>query len=396
MIIETTVQTLLTYLGRVAPACSQNPKANEDDLTTGILMYVEGNKVHLKGFDNYTQITSSFEIPGENCTAGDKGVVVPPAFLTQLLRALPAADTVRLTYDGDTMLHVDLGASRFSARVRGVAVEQYPGFEQSDEASMLFTLPGKDLKAMMGSTIFCASKDDFRDYLKTVRFKAHDNELSVTALDGHRMARAMITPAELVETEGGNGFFLISIKAATMLHRMLQDSQDLITVRQTSDYMVAELGSTTITIGLMKCKYPNVDGVYQRLENATCRYQINRKELLTNIKSAALFSNKRFNHLNLLFNGEDSTVHLRARQSEVGEANAGMSMEPQCYNATEVEYDLNADYFFEVVSAIDTDSILLYSFQGDKPATTNIQIEPIHLGKEPVFTQKYAISLVRV
>lgn len=395
MIIETTVQTLLTYLGKVAPACAQNPKANEDDLTTGILMYVEGNKVHLKGFDNYTQITSSFEIPGENCTAGDKGAVVPPAFLTQLLRALPAADTVRLTYDGDTMLHVDLGASRFSARVRGVTVEQYPGFEQSDEVSMLFTLPGKDLKAMMGSTIFCASKDNFRDYLKTVRFKAHDNELSVTALDGHRMARAMITPAELVETEGSNGFFLISIKAATMLHRMLQDSLDLITVRQTSDYMVVELGSTTITIGLMKCKYPNVDGVLNKLENATCRFQINRKELLTNIKSAALFSNRRFNHLNLLFNGEDSTVHLRG-QSEVGEANAGMSMEPQCYNATEVEYNLNADYFFEVVSAIDADSILLYSFQGDTPATANIQIEPLHLGKEPAFTQKYAISPVSV
>lgn len=396
MIIETTVQTLLTYLGRVAPACSQNPKANEDDLTTGILMYVEGNEVHLKGFDNYTQITSSFEIPGENCTAGDKGVVVPPAFLTQLLRALPAADTVRLTYDGDTMLHVDLGASRFSARVRGVAVEQYPGFEQSDEVSMLFTLPGKDLKAMMGSTIFCASKDNFRDYLKTVRFKAHGNELSVTALDGHRMARSMITPTELVETEGSDGFFLISIKAATMLHRMLQDSQELITVRQTSNYMVVELGNTTVTIGLMKCKYPNVDGVLNKTENATCRFQINRKELLTNIKSAALFSNKRFNHLNLLFNGEDNTVHLRASQSEVGEANAGMGMKPQCYVDREVEYNLNADYFFEVVSAIDTDSILFYSFQGKAAAYANIQIEPIHLGKEPAFAQKYAISLVRV
>ena len=78
------------------------------------------------------------------------------------------------------------------------------------------------MKSIIDSSVFCVSNEDFRDYLKGIRFELNGSKLEIFTSDGHRMA---ILETQLAnQTSSGSFGAIITKKCAAQLSKILNDS----------------------------------------------------------------------------------------------------------------------------------------------------------------------------
>ena len=72
-------------------------------------------------------------------------------------------------------------------QIKSMSQEKFPELMTSNDAPY-FEVPSKDLKNMIGETVFAVSEDETRYFMNGVYFEKKDDNLNLVATDGRRLS----------------------------------------------------------------------------------------------------------------------------------------------------------------------------------------------------------------
>ncbi|SFJ78321.1 MULTISPECIES: DNA polymerase III subunit beta [Succinivibrio] len=338
------LSNLKKQLDEVAGIAGTAP--NKEDITQNILINVSENSLNLKA-TNYN-IELKTIIPLDDVES-DGEITVNANKLRDTLSNLDINSVVSITLDEDkNVLVISDGNTSFEIRTRSSI--DFPSFELEDIEQEI-TIKQCLLKSIIDSSVFCVSNEDFRDYLKGIRFELNGQKLEIFTSDGHRMA---ILETQLSTQNASSGSFgaIITKKCAAQLSKILNDSgESEVVLKFTKNAVRTSCNNFSLASKLINCGYPNVRTVIPKSIDTTI--SIPRVTFNKLIQQVSVLSSKRVNGVSFSFgNGK---VDLRSENSEHEVATASLAL-PDAQ--TPIEISLNGQYVRDVLNVIKTDNVL--------------------------------------
>ena len=380
------VQTIIGPISQVSNICVTNSR-NPDDLAQFILFDVKTTLLTLVGTDNNVQLKAEIPLPEGACTSEGTFLMLASK-AGEFFKSLGSQDDVSMELvEEEDILNIESNQANFSIRIRKLVEDNpFPIFRLDNESSnKSFAIAENKLRYMLDKSVFCVSKDNYRDYLKGVRFELEGNHFTIFALDGHRMAALETDLDEAVPEEIK---FLMSLRGVNELQKLLNNNQsDLLTLQVSENFVSTQINNYTITTCLLKCRYPDVRKVIP--SQCAPELAVPLDLLKTYVKRVSLFSNKRLNLINLLFTHNTLTLFSQNSEHELGSAKIGID-----YPDTEGhrESNLNADFLKEFLNAIDTEQVVF----GFAPPYSNTMLRPINEVNDLGIRARYVVSHIVV
>ena len=363
----------LTQVSSVAGSPS-----GKDDITQNVLISVKNNELTFKC--TVYSIEMSVVIPGIADVQSEGSTTVNAAKLRDSCKNLDQSALVTFDYDeNNEVLLVSSGTAQFQIRTRNAM--EFPSFEQEDIEQKV-VLKQKQLKSIIDKSIFCISNEDFREYLKGMRFEADGENISVFTSDGHRMAILETTVDTPVSQAFGS---VLTRRCAAELAKILSDSEDPVELIFTKNAVSTSCNGYTLTSKLLICGYPNVRAVIPK--SVDISVEVPRNNLKLAISRVNVLSSKRVNAVNLVFNNDK--LNLKSENSEHEVATESLNIS---YNLNPIDMSLNASYVAEVLNAITTENV---RFCFTNPII-NTLIEPCETVDDNGVRARYIISRVVV
>ena len=315
----------------------------KDDITQNVLISIKNNELTFKC--TVYSIEMSVVIPGVADVESEGATTVNAAKLRDSCKNLDQSALVTFDYDeSNEILLVSSGTAQFQIRTRNVL--EFPTFEHEDVEQRI-VLKQNQLKAIIDKSIFCISNEDFREYLKGMRFEVDGENVSVFTSDGHRMAVIETTlDAPISQPLGSN----LTRRCAAELTKILKDSDEPVELAFTKNSVSTSCNGYTLTSKLLICGYPNVRAVIPKSIDVSV--EVPRAELKNAISRVNVLSSKRVNAVNLVF--ADDRLNLKTENSEHEVATESLNIS---YNLNPIDMSLNAGYVTEVLNAISTDNV---------------------------------------
>lgn len=338
------LSNLKKQLDEVAGIAGTAP--NKEDITQNILINVSDNMLNLKA-TNYN-IELKTIIPLDDVES-DGEITVNANKLRDTLSNLDINSVVSITLDEDkNVLVISDGNTSFEIRTRSSI--DFPSFELEDIEQEI-CIKQSLLKSIIDSSVFCVSNEDFRDYLKGIRFELNGSKFEIFTSDGHRMA---ILETQIASQNSSTGSFgaIITKKCAAQLSKILNDSgESEVVLKFTKNAVRTSCNNFSLASKLINCGYPNVRTVIPKSIDTTV--SIPRVAFNKLIQQVSVLSSKRVNGVSFSFgNGK---VDLRSENSEHEVATASLPL-PDAQ--TPIEISLNGQYVRDVLNVIKTDNVL--------------------------------------
>lgn len=190
-------------------ACSKAARATgKKQFETSEMLLIEAHGPYgiATGYDLTLGISAPFGIAPEF----DGKIAIDAKILCGILKKAPS-ETVSFEVTGDDVT-IKAGRSRFT--VKGVSAESFPQIPIVDGNSV--NVSADELNRLTRLTSFAAAKDDSKAQYKGIEISFNYSELSFTALDGYRLAKATAA----IET-GATGSYIIPANAMNEVARLL-------------------------------------------------------------------------------------------------------------------------------------------------------------------------------
>ena len=157
-----------------------------------ILITTEQDRICLSGTN--LELGLRYWIPAQIDEPGS--ITVPAKLFTDHVNTLPA-DTVSLSLN-ETNQTVTVRCQKVVTDIRGIEASEFPPMPEFDSSQAVsFEMP--EIKKMIGQVAFAAAVDDNRPVLHGVKMSVNDNNLSMAATDGYRIAIKKIVLSESLD-----------------------------------------------------------------------------------------------------------------------------------------------------------------------------------------------------
>ena len=371
-----TLSSISKQLSEVASIACSAP--NKEDITQNILINVTGNELTFKA-TNYN-IELQTKIPVMDVVSEGE-TTVNAVKLKDTLANLDINSDVVFELANEKLI---VSKSSVSFEIRARSSKDFPSFE-IDNIVQSIVLKQKQLKNIIDSSSFCVSNEDFRDYLKGVRFELNGTKLEIFTSDGHRMA---ILETNLDNQEPTIAPFgaILTKRCATQLSKILDDNgESEVTLSFIKNAGVTTCNNYSLVSKQIICGYPNVRTVIPRTIDT--QLSIPRESFSNLIKQVSVLSSKRIN--GVTFNFGNGKVDLRCENSEHEVATASLDL-PDAQ--TPIEISLNSQYVREVLNVLKSENVLFCFSQ----PMAQVMIKPDTEENEFGIKSSYIISKVVV
>jgi len=212
-----------------------------------------------------------------------------------------------------------------------------------------FQMPQHDLKRLIDKTSFAMAFQDVRYYLNGLMFEIAPTVVKAVATDGHRLAISSYSTVTGVEEKAT---IIVPRKAVLEIARLLEESDDNVTVVIGENFIRLLLPNVTFTSKLIDGQYPNYQGVIP----VNCDKQINvDKNLIKQcLVKTSILSNEKYRGIKL----EIGSGYLRASANNPEQEEAEDEIEID-YTGERVEIGFNVNYLLDAITAIDSDNVEL-------------------------------------
>lgn len=178
MKFTTNTQEFLSACNKAARA-AQKSTINTSEM---LLIKTTGPYGTVTGYNLTMGVSAPFGIESNS----DEKVTVNAKILCGILKKAPS-DKVELEADGDNVT-IKSGRSKFT--LKGASADEFPEIPQIEGATV--DISADELNRLIRLTSFAAAKDMSRPQYTGVKMEFTGTELSCTALDGYRLARATV------------------------------------------------------------------------------------------------------------------------------------------------------------------------------------------------------------
>ncbi len=252
--------------------------------------------------------------------------------------------------------------------------EEFPCFLDNNKEKEYFEVKENELKDLISKTVFCCATDGSRPILKGALIEAKDNLLSMTALDGFRMAYGY------TNFVGGSGEMKLVCPARTLIEisRMLEGEEPL-KIYADKLLLSVEIRNTVIKSRLYSGEFVKKENIFP--SEFLTKVTVKREELIDSVERASvLIRGDKYNLVSLdIKNGK---IVINAN-SELGKIEETVSAELE---GKELKVAMNGKYLLDAVRALEEEKIIL-SF--------NTAVTPFTLENEENKSAQYLVLPLR-
>jgi len=304
-----------------------------------ILLRVHGNQLSMTSTDMELEMIATLPVAVEQ---EGKTTVSARKFL-DICRAFPNDATISFKAK-DNKAVVRAGKSRFSLST--LPSEDFPDSEGANYIDEI-SLPQSALKSLLDETSFAMASQDVRYYLNGLLLERENNILRAVATDGHRLALGSLTTENTVAEKNN---IIVPRKAILELGRLLNDSDDNVTLAFSNQQIKVELPDLHFTSKLIDGQFPNYERV---LPLGGDKIVIAERDLLKQALSrAAILSSDK--HRSVRINLESGLFKATVINQEQESAEEEISVE---YDGPSLEIAFNNAYLLDLLNAIPDDKV---------------------------------------
>ena len=315
-------------------------------ILANVLVRKSGGQLELTTSDLEIQVRTNAELGGD---AGDFTTTVGARKLIDILRSMPADQTVSLTANGSKMT-LQGGKSRFTLQT--LPADDFPLVQEAADFGPAFSVPQKTLKNLINQVHFAMAVHDIRYYLNGILFVAEGKNLTLVATDGHRLALAQ---AEL-ETEIPKQEVILPRKTVLELMRLLKDGkgdaeeEQPIEMRFAGNQAKFSFSGMEFVTKLVEGKFPD----YNRVIPKSHKFNVTlgRTTLLASLQRAAIMTSEKFKAVRLSF--EPGLLSIASSNAEQEEAKEEIEID---YAGDLIETGFNVTYLMDALSNMSQDMV---------------------------------------
>lgn len=306
--------------------------------TEGIFMQAKNSSLTLSGYDLEVGITTVIE-----CRTEKEGSIVLNSHLfCDILRKLPN-DSVTVDVDEHNLCKIKSGDSEFS--LIGIPADGYPELP-TVSGSFPFVVKQNILKDMIKQTIFAVAVSDLKPIHKGIKFEVTSNNLRLISCDGFRLA----VRNEAIEYDSDELSFVVPAKTLSEVIKLIDDSDDIITLSIGKKYILFEIGSFRIISRLLEGDFFNYKNAIP-IENST-KARVNLRLLLDSVeRTSLLITSKLKSPVRCVF---DENIIKISSATSLGAANDKI---PASIKGKRVEIGFNNTYLTDCLRTVDADEI---------------------------------------
>ncbi len=304
----------------------------------GILLEAKNNVLKLVGNDLDIGIENYFETQ----VIKEGSIVISSKIFTEIVRKLPDSD---VEIEVDDANNVSIVCANSSFKLVGQPAVEFPELPYVKEGST-YLIDKELLRNMIRQTIFATSQDETRPVLTGALIEIVDNELSMVAIDGYRLALRKA----YIDTDINNRAVIPS-KTLSEVNRILgNESKGNINISFTDKHILFSIDETRIISRLLEGEFINYKQIIPN-ENKS-KVKVNTKELLDSIERASLLAKEGKNNL-IKFSIKDECMSISSNV-EIGSANEEVRIELE---GNDVDIGFNSKYLIEALKVIDSEEI---------------------------------------
>ncbi|GHV00781.1 DNA polymerase III subunit beta [Clostridia bacterium] len=254
--------------------------------------------------------------------------------------------------------------------------EEFPLLKAVDTAQS-FTIIKKELKDLISKIAFSAALDDARPILKGILLEIDELTLTGVALDGFRLALCV----KPIENSTAKMSAVIPAKSLTEIAKLLDDSEDPVTIYIQKNYLLADLKETRIVTRLLEGDFINYKQILPK--DFTSTVTVNRAQIEDGIDRASLLARGDKNNL-VKFDIKENLLILTSH-SEIGNIREKVAAGLE---GKDIVIAFNAKYFSDVLRNLSDEFIKIKFISPVSPC--------IVTGAQKEFEYTYLILPVRI
>jgi DNA polymerase-3 subunit beta len=342
----------LSVVGRAVPVRSTLPQASH------VLLASEEGRLKLVATDLMIAITCWIGAQVEE----EGSITVPARLLGDFVTSLPN-DKIDLSVAArGKQLHIS--CARNEATISGMDAADFPPVPSVGDGLTL-TLEPKSLRRPIGLVQFAAASDDTRPVLTGIHTLAENNELTLAAADGFRLA---VYKLPLQQEVPERVEVIIPARALRELERLIADEEDPVQMSFNAgrSQVLFKLKSAELVATLIQGTFPN----YSQLipQSYTTKTTIDMKQFLQETRIAGIFARDGAGIVRLQMDpGEDTQpgkMTVSARAEEIGEHRGDMDVKMEG-EASKIAF--NSRYLQDVLQVLDAEKVALETSSPSSP-----------------------------
>lgn len=336
-------------------------------LLEGIYINAEKEGVTLIGSD--MDISIQTKIDADVLEEGK--VVIDSKIFGEIIRKLPNSEVKIEILQNDT---VQITCEKSVFNVVYMNADDYPSLPEIDSNNSL-DFPQNILKNMIKGTSFAIAQDEARPILQGILFQIKEKQLHLVALDGYRLA----IRTEYVDNDSDLEV-VIPGKTLNEVSKILEDTDELVSIHFTANHILFDLGSTKIISRLLEGNFVNYKSLLPQEHKILV--SVNKQQLQNGIERASLMAKEGNSYL-IKLDIKGDTIIITSN-SQLGKVREEVSVELQ---GDDIEIAFNSRYLIDVLKNLEDDTIYM---------EMTSSVSPCVIRSEQSNNYKYLVLPVRI
>jgi DNA polymerase-3 subunit beta len=289
-------------------------------------------------------------------------ITVPARLLTEFVASLPNENIdIELSSRTKTL---SLKCARFEARISGVDAKDFPPIPDINEG-IKTRLDVDTLGKGISHVAFAAATEESRPVLTGVDARFNDDQLTLAAADGFRLAVYKLNLSQSVNQQAE---VIIPARTLTELNRMMTDEEEGVdvTINPNKSQALFRMKNTELVSQLVQGTFPQYDQLIP--QGHSTRVTVDVADFLRATRTASIFARDGSGIVRLVAGsdgeGTPGKLTISARSEEigddVGEIDAAMEGE-------EMKIAFNGKYLIDVLGVLAESQVILETTNSSSP-----------------------------
>ena len=314
------------------------PKRTTNPIMECVL--IEADKEIISLTSNDMEIAINTNLDGETKEPGRTAIEANMLF--NIANKLPNGNITISTDTNDSSATIKGGKSKFQIPCKNA--DDFIGMPQF-ENGIQFSIPADDLKDLIVSVAFCSELNGNNAMMGGCKLQIKGNELSLCALDGHRIGIKKFTLNEYPEdTEA-----VIPTRTLLEISKILTGGDTVKAVVSKAN-VIFQFGETVVLSRLIAGEYFNFERIFKSEPTTIMHFSAGDFSDCVNRATVLI---RESDKKPLILDISDDNVHFFA-QSNVGTANEDLDIEK---TGSDLRVGYNPRFLLDAINAIDHDNI---------------------------------------
>ena len=203
-----------------------------------------GMHLYLSGYNLETGITVT--VPADIQSTGE--CVMPARLFFDIIRKLPDEE-VTVSVDENYKVSIRCGISSFS--ITAMSAEDYPELRDVEFENAI-KMPQRDLREMIGGTIFSVSENQARPIHTGCLIEVENESITMVAVDGYRLALRRFYPEVPTERDVK---FVVPAAALKEVEKILADTDEPASFTLGRKHILFEMGDVTLVCRVLEGEF---------------------------------------------------------------------------------------------------------------------------------------------